>query len=315
MPPRLEAATLLHPPPSVLFELCDAREHDSPPLLRLASRRPLALLALVPRPLVLFTAGALSGAIAKSLTAPLDRVKILLQVKGGFQKGALAAAAARGSVVQSLIAIGREEGLRGYWKGNLPQILRVVPYSAAQLYSYEVFKHAFRDGEGRLTVPRRLAAGACAGMAATLLTYPLDTLRLRIAVDPACRTLAGAVAVLAREGSGAAFYRGLGASMMGRWIVRVGGVKQCPCVCNYQTKTLQIQPLPFFPLSAQALRHTWHWSCPATIFCHQRCPPSRGGSWRPSLPRFPATPWTPCDGISSCPQGSPSPGTSLQEES
>ncbi|KAL6772127.1 hypothetical protein ACKKBG_A29035 [Auxenochlorella protothecoides x Auxenochlorella symbiontica] len=215
MPPRLEAATLLHPPPSVLFELCDAREHDSPPLLRLASRRPLALLALVPRPLVLFTAGALSGAIAKSLTAPLDRVKILLQVKGGFQKGALAAAAARGSVVQSLIAIGREEGLRGYWKGNLPQILRVVPYSAAQLYSYEVFKHAFRDGEGRLTVPRRLAAGACAGMAATLLTYPLDTLRLRIAVDPACRTLAGAVAVLAREGSGAAFYRGLGASMMG----------------------------------------------------------------------------------------------------
>lgn len=32
------------------------------------------------------------------------------------------------------------------------------------------------------------------------LTHPLDTLRLRIAVDPKCRTLGGAVAVLLREG-------------------------------------------------------------------------------------------------------------------
>lgn len=47
------------------------------------------------------------------------------------------------------------------------------------------------------------------------LTYPLDTLRLRLAVDPNLRGVRGAVAVLLREGSGAAFYRGLGASMLG----------------------------------------------------------------------------------------------------
>lgn len=150
----------------------------------------------------------------------------------------------------------------------------MVPYSAAQLYSYEVFKRWFQDTDGNLSVQRRLAAGACAGMTATIvsgdfvaardpvclrgvkawhrafgvciafgscswwvegevavcptprpgcptllpapqLTYPLDTLRLRIAVDPKCRTLGGAVAVLLQEGKGAAFYRGLGASMLG----------------------------------------------------------------------------------------------------
>jgi solute carrier family 25 phosphate transporter 23/24/25/41 len=42
----------------------------------LATHRPIALMALVPRAAVLFGAGAVSGAIAKSLTAPLDRVKV-----------------------------------------------------------------------------------------------------------------------------------------------------------------------------------------------------------------------------------------------
>lgn len=47
----------------------------------LATHNPPALLALVPRAAVLFGAGALSGAIAKSLTAPLDRVR--LQCRAG----------------------------------------------------------------------------------------------------------------------------------------------------------------------------------------------------------------------------------------
>lgn len=47
------------------------------------------------------------------------------------------------------------------------------------------------------------------------VTYPLDTLRLRLAVDPAVRSLRGAALALLREGSYAAFFRGLGASMLG----------------------------------------------------------------------------------------------------
>lgn len=143
-------------------------------------------------------------------------MKILLQVRGGLQSGAIAEAAQSGSLFKSLLAVAKQEGIMGFWKGNLPQVLRVVPYSAAQLYSYECYKSFFADKEtGELSVYRRLAAGACAGMTATILTHPLDTLRLRIAVDPKCKTLLGAVAILAKEGGLPAFYRGLGASMAG----------------------------------------------------------------------------------------------------
>lgn len=47
------------------------------------------------------------------------------------------------------------------------------------------------------------------------VTYPLDTLRLRIAVDPSMRSIRGASAALFREGSYNAFFRGLTASLIG----------------------------------------------------------------------------------------------------
>ena len=103
---------------------------DRPDVRHLLSNRPLALLALIPRPAVLFTAGALSGAIGKTITAPLDRVKLLLQTSGGLQQGAVKRAVRKGGVWQALVAIGRTEGIKGYWKGNLPQVGHVGTYFA-----------------------------------------------------------------------------------------------------------------------------------------------------------------------------------------
>ena len=47
------------------------------------------------------------------------------------------------------------------------------------------------------------------------VTYPLDTLRLRIAVDPGMRGIRGASTALFKEGSYNAFFRGLTASLIG----------------------------------------------------------------------------------------------------
>jgi solute carrier family 25 (mitochondrial phosphate transporter), member 23/24/25/41 len=192
-----------------------AEEEVRIPFLELVTRRPEALLSQVDRGAVLFVAGAVAGAIGKTVTAPFDRLKLLLQTKGGFQTGALAAAAKKGGLLGAFMAIGQQEGLMGYWRGNLPQVLRVLPYSAAQLCSYEAFKTVLRKEDGSLPLERKLMAGACAGMFSTLLTYPLDTLRLRMAVDPACLSVRGTLVTLWREGGMTALYRGCVPALFG----------------------------------------------------------------------------------------------------
>lgn len=59
---------------------------------------------------------------------------------------------------------------------------RSCPCAPRQLASNDTYKRLLADEKHELSVPRRLLAGACAGMTATALTHPLDTVRLRLAL-------------------------------------------------------------------------------------------------------------------------------------
>ncbi|KAF7845370.1 putative envelope ADP,ATP carrier protein, chloroplastic [Senna tora] len=176
-------------------------------------KHPLAIVALVPKDAALFFAGAIAGAAAKTLTAPLDRIKILMQTHG-VRVGQESAKKAMG-FIEAITVIGKEEGIRGYWKGNLPQVIRIIPYSAVQLFAYETYKKIFKGKNGELSVFGRLAAGAFAGMTSTFITYPLDVLRLRLAVEPGYRTMTEVALGMLRDEGFASFYYGLGPSLIG----------------------------------------------------------------------------------------------------
>lgn len=57
-----------------------------------------------------------------------------------------------------------------------------APCRCVQFASHEQYKQLLASSGGKLSLPQRLAAGAMAGMTATALTHPLDTVRLRLAM-------------------------------------------------------------------------------------------------------------------------------------
>eukprot|EP00262_Sarcandra_glabra_P021958 TRINITY_DN9483_c0_g5_i1.p1 TRINITY_DN9483_c0_g5~~TRINITY_DN9483_c0_g5_i1.p1 ORF type:complete len:372 (-),score=63.97 TRINITY_DN9483_c0_g5_i1:209-1324(-) len=246
-------------------------------------KHPLALLALVPKDAALFAAGAVAGAAAKTLTAPLDRIKLLMQTHGlrimeGIAKKDV-------GFIEAIMMIGKEEGVKGYWKGNLPQVIRIIPYSAVQLFAYESYKKLLRGKDGELSVVGRLLAGACAGMTSTFVTYPLDVLRLRLAVEPGCRSMSEVALSMLRDEGMASFYNGLGPSLLG--IAPYIAVNFCIFDLFKKSLPEKYQKRPETSLMTALLSSTL-----ATIMCYpldtvRRQMQMRGSPYRTVLDAFP----------------------------
>ena len=120
-----------------------------------------------------------------------------------------------------------------------------------------MFKALFhKDKDKPLPVSRRLAAGACAGMASTVVTYPLDTLRLRLAVDPNLRGMGAACKVLLAEGGVSSFYRGVGTAMIGALALLM--TERCYSIATNQLCMLQQgNPSSETPMDHTQCRCNW----------------------------------------------------------
>lgn len=159
----------------------------------------------------LLGAGGFAGAIARTCSAPLDRIKLLMQVQAlGENKAAYT------GVGQALVKIAKEEGVLAYWKGNGTNIIRIFPYSAAQFAAHDTYKAALADENGKLTTVKRLVAGSCAGMTSTFLTHPLDTVRLRLAMpNSGYSSMTNAMTTMVKTEGPLSLYKGLFPTMVG----------------------------------------------------------------------------------------------------
>lgn len=127
-----------------------------------------------------FIAGGIAGATSRTVVSPLERLKIIQQVQPPGTEGQYK------GVWQSLVRIWREEGFRGFMRGNGINCLRIVPYSAVQFTTYEQLKKWFtNNGTKQLDTPTRLISGALAGITSVCTTYPLDLVRSRLSIATA----------------------------------------------------------------------------------------------------------------------------------
>lgn len=81
-----------------------------------------------------FCAGGVAGAVSRTVVSPLERLKILFQVQSAGRN------AYKLSVGEGLRKMWREEGWRGFMRGNGTNCIRIVPYSAVQFGSYNFYK-------------------------------------------------------------------------------------------------------------------------------------------------------------------------------
>ncbi|CDP01054.1 unnamed protein product [Coffea canephora] len=152
-------------------------------------------------------AGAVAAMVSGTFVAPLERLKLEYMVRGEEKK-----------LFELIKTIAATQGLRGFWKGNLVNILRTAPFKAVNFYAYDTYRKQLLKlhGNEETTNFERLIAGAAAGITATVLCLPLDTIRTKL-VAPGGEALGGVIGafrhVIQTEGF-FSLYKGLLPSIM-----------------------------------------------------------------------------------------------------
>ncbi|OZJ01614.1 hypothetical protein BZG36_05329 [Bifiguratus adelaidae] len=125
-------------------------------------------------------AGGLAGCAAKTVIAPLDRVKILFQSSNpAFEKYA--------GTWLGFFRAGREirkqSGVLGLFQGHSATLLRIFPYAAIKFVAYEQIKTLLMPTRASETSAKQFIAGSLAGITSVFFTYPLDITRVRMAYE------------------------------------------------------------------------------------------------------------------------------------
>ncbi len=169
------------------------------------------------------SAGAFAGALSRTITSPLERLKVLKQVQSSSSK--------YDGVASALMRMYREEGLRGYWRGNGTNVARIAPFSAIQFVSFDIYKGLIIGDDAHASFVKTFTAGALTGMTASTLCYPLDLVRSVLSVQTSKEHYAGiasAMRAIVKNDGLLGLYRGLGPTLMGiAPYIAINMVRQC----------------------------------------------------------------------------------------
>jgi solute carrier family 25 (adenine nucleotide translocator) protein 4/5/6/31 len=133
-----------------------------------------------------FMLGGVAAGISKTVAAPIERVKLLIQNQGEMLKtGRLATPyAGVGDCFKRVIA---DEGVGSLWRGNMANVYRYFPTQALNFAFKDYYKRLFaqdkvRDGYARWFLGN-MASGGAAGASSLVFVYSLDFARTRLAND------------------------------------------------------------------------------------------------------------------------------------
>lgn len=164
-------------------------------------------------------AGFFSAIPMTAITAPFERVKVLLQIQGQKQlaPGEKPKYSGGLDVVRQLY---KEGGVRSVFRGSVATLARDGPGSAAYFATYEYIKRSLTPVDpatgkpsGNLSLLAITSAGAAAGVAMWIPVFPVDTVKSRLQTMEGKPTLGGVIGGLYRSGGLKAFFPGFGPAL------------------------------------------------------------------------------------------------------
>jgi len=128
-----------------------------------------------------------SGAIAKTCTAPIERVKILIQTQDANPRIRSGEVPRYTGIANCFTRVFNEQGFAAFWRGNLANIIRYFPTQAFNFAFKDTFKNLFPryspDTQFGMFFLTNMASGGLAGAGSLCIVYPLDYARTRLASD------------------------------------------------------------------------------------------------------------------------------------
>jgi solute carrier family 25 (mitochondrial carnitine/acylcarnitine transporter), member 20/29 len=163
-------------------------------------------------------AGFFSAIPMTLITAPFERVKVLLQIQGQKQlaPGEKPKYSGGLDVVRQLY---KEGGIRSVFRGSAMTLARDGPGSAAYFAMYEYVKRSLspKDADGNVTgalsLPAIITAGGAAGVAMWIPVFPVDTVKSRLQSAEGRPTIGGTISGVYRAGGIKAFFPGFGPAL------------------------------------------------------------------------------------------------------
>jgi len=132
-----------------------------------------------------FTLGGVSAAVSKTAVAPIERVKLLLQVQASSTQ--IKPEDRYTGIANCFVRVTKEQGFVSLWRGNLANVIRYFPTQALNFAFKDTFKEMFMKGVKKEDFWKfalgNIAAGSAAGASSLCFVYPLDFARTRLAAD------------------------------------------------------------------------------------------------------------------------------------
>merc|ERR550514_978388 len=137
--------------------------------------------------LIDFCAGGVSGAVAKTATAPIERVKLLIQTQDANPKIISGEVPRYTGILNCFTRVSSEQGFAAFWRGNTVNVIRYFPTQAFNFAFKDTIKAMFPKYNAKTDFGKffavNMASGGLAGAGSLCIVYPLDYARTRLASD------------------------------------------------------------------------------------------------------------------------------------